>query len=693
MGDISRSNRVAEVLLIGVMPFLYGAATRLPFIYFVIHLDQHFQLDMLRIGFCVAMYQGSRVVTSALATKLVRVSHLMGTAIGLAGFLTVFVSDNDKLVPFVVGTAVVGFSETMSSMQKYAKEMFQEEADPEMRNTKLKYQYASVMIGVVFGFLIGGFVYQYYFINGVALFGAIIEALGLCALVLFLVLFSKKQEVKMEAAVELRSTTSHGSVVGSNNKTMKRVKDSTGAAKEGADPVNESTSKNDEESCEKSSKNDEIEAADDLDAPNIEDARHHLESNSTSDEEHAFYDSKTEQESDSLDEVDSFDGFIGYIVSPSSDEIAAGSNNDTMQRLKESICAAEEGTDPANEDISENGEETSDQTPENEEESSRKPPRRRSSFGEKTNDFISGLANENDEEKPPKRPSFVRKLSGLIDHADENHTTDESLPITWVNWIMCISFGIEALTIGYNLSIGPIFMVEEFNMQTGIIGIMFAVGAALGSVLAIGVTCTSFGKQALNKIAASPFDICFAMAGIGTGVLVAALPSFPVHVCGVILLMCFNDLGATLMTELQASMTTTSNYSLVGPLGQVVRRSLNVITALTGPVLFGVYPRLPYFVAGGITLIWTVVLFVVFKRRMKDTVERISQKTGRDPMEVSQRFNFARSETMRALMKKIREEDAPATAAAASASAMEKENISTSKLQTEGESMRALMKR
>eukprot|EP00581_Thalassiosira_minuscula_P030536 CAMPEP_0183768448 /NCGR_PEP_ID=MMETSP0739-20130205/16759_1 /TAXON_ID=385413 /ORGANISM="Thalassiosira miniscula, Strain CCMP1093" /LENGTH=68 /DNA_ID=CAMNT_0026007689 /DNA_START=6 /DNA_END=210 /DNA_ORIENTATION=- len=45
---------------------------------------------------------------------------------------------------------------------------------------------------------------------------------------------------------------------------------------------------------------------------------------------------------------------------------------------------------------------------------------------------------------------------------------------------------------------------------------------------------------------------------------------------------------------------------------------------------------------------------------------------------------------MRALMKKIREEDA--AAAAASASVREKENMPTSKVQTEGESMLALMK-
>lgn len=114
--------------------------------------------------------------------------------------------------------------------------------------------------------------------------------------------------------------------------------------------------------------------------------------------------------------------------------------------------------------------------------------------------------------------------------------------------------------------------------------------------------------------------------------------------------MCFNDLGATLMTELQASITTTSNYSLIGPLGQVVRRSLNVITALTGPVFYSLYPRLPYFVAGGITLIWTVVLFIAFKRKTEINVHRISEATGRETRVVRGRVPFALSENMTSVM-------------------------------------------
>ena len=36
---------------------------------------------------------------------------------------------------------------------------------------KLKVQYAAVMFGVSFGFLLGGFVYKAYYIDGVAIFG------------------------------------------------------------------------------------------------------------------------------------------------------------------------------------------------------------------------------------------------------------------------------------------------------------------------------------------------------------------------------------------------------------------------------------------------------------------------------------------------------------------------------------------
>ena len=61
-------NSFLEFLVIGAMPFLYGCATRLPFIYFLIHLSQqHFEMQWLTIGFCVGGYQGCRVITSSVS--------------------------------------------------------------------------------------------------------------------------------------------------------------------------------------------------------------------------------------------------------------------------------------------------------------------------------------------------------------------------------------------------------------------------------------------------------------------------------------------------------------------------------------------------------------------------------------------------------------------------------------------------
>ena len=447
---------IEELLVVCIMPFLYGAATRLPFIYFVIHLVDNFKVDMLWVGIYVTFYQASRVVTSAFAIGCPKTSHFLGTAIGLAGFLTVYLCDNGLLTPFVVGTAVVGFLETMSSMQKYAKKMFQLEPDREMASRKLRYQYASVMLGVVFAFSIGGFVYQYYFINGVALFGVIIQSLGLASFFLYL-------------SLSTRGTATSLALIGSDNEKKK----------------------------DKTNNN-------------------------------AVVVTKTEEEKDKK-------------------QINIASSSASSNSTRSSII------------------------------------------------------------------SFVNRIRGslltrTVNEANSKFDTDTEIATTWINWIVCISFGIEALTIGYNLSIGPIFLLDEFNKQTSIIGIMFAVGAASGTFAAVSVTCTDLGKDVLKKIATSPFDICFAMLGIGIGVLVAAVPRFPVHVLGVVILMCFNDLGATLMTELQASISTTSNYSLLGPMGQVVRRTLNCVTALTGPILFGMYPRLPYIVAGTVTLVWTALL-------------------------------------------------------------------------------------
>lgn len=52
-------------------------------------------------------------------------------------------------------------------------------------------------------------------------------------------------------------------------------------------------------------------------------------------------------------------------------------------------------------------------------------------------------------------------------------------------------------------------------------------------------------------------------------------------------------MAAVILNDIQSSITSSNSYSLLGPLGQNVRRSFNVVTAITGPLLFSAFSRLP----------------------------------------------------------------------------------------------------
>jgi len=419
------STFVRHFLMLYLLPFLYGAATRLPFIYYVIHLRGHFGMEWFPIGLCVASYQCTRVFTNLISIRFPRVSHIIGTITGLVGYLLVLVSDNDDdVLPFVIGTSMVGFSETVSSMQVYCKDEFTQ--DVVYLQRQLKLQYASVMLGVTFAFLIGGVVYTVAEINGVACFGSAVLLVELVGTILLFVLSNTPQ------------------------------KEGNSQANVGELPTN-STSSTDTSSSDTSSK---------------------------------------------------------------------------VPKLK------------------------------------------------RTNSYLAG-----------------------------GHGA------SWLAYIIAVSIGMEAVTIGYNLSVGPLFLLEEFDQDVTIIGILFAAGATTGTLLAILVTLTPWCKRAMTRCIPAPYNVYVAMAGIGCSVLLAAIPSFEAHITGLLLLMGFNDLAATLLTEMQGSITSRKAYKTVGPLGQVVRRSLNMITALTGPSLYSLFSRAPHLVAGGVTLLWTAVLIVACETR------------------------------------------------------------------------------
>ena len=204
----SKRFQILEIIVIAIMPFLQGAASRLPFIYYVIHLKDQFELDWLPIGLSIGAYQGFRVLTSALAIYSPKVAHLTGTLVGLAGFIIVYASDNDSLPPFIAGSVIIGMSEIVSCIQQYAKEIYKNHPDLEKTPLRIKYQYVIATVGVMFAFLLGGFAYQYYDISGVAIVGIVIQSLSLISYFLFLWLIEKTEvnDVYLSTASHLSET-------------------------------------------------------------------------------------------------------------------------------------------------------------------------------------------------------------------------------------------------------------------------------------------------------------------------------------------------------------------------------------------------------------------------------------------------------------------------------------------------------
>ncbi|CAB9507499.1 expressed unknown protein [Seminavis robusta] len=475
-GPPSRAKEYASVY---AQPFFYGAITRLPFIYFVIHMRFAFGLDWNLVGIFVGCYQAARVVTSIASIFRPGAAHAIGTAVGLAGNLLVIASSTDNQTNIIIGTILVGSSETLSAMQTYVKRQFGGSLN--QLEFKLKVQYAAVMVGVTFAFSFGGFIYDHFGINGVATFGAIMSLSELISIVCYWILERRDQQQSQEQSNESRKS--------------QKIRE-----------------------CPSESTN----------------ADAHAQSTQAS---------------------------LGSMSSDASDSSSSAARD-------------EEGRPIA-----------------------------------KASPSSSSLAAKDTEGDP---------ITEALDSYSES-----GMGANYLTYALLVTFGMEAITIGYNLAVSPVYITEVFEMSTTVIGGLMAAGAAFGTITTMLIALPKQGRALMEKWLPSPIGFMVAMTGISVAVLVAATPVFPVHVVGLLMLMGFNDLAALLLNELQGSITSSKAYSTIGPLGQVVRRTGNVLTAVSGPIFFGIFPQLPYIVAGSITAIWTIILGLIIRHRSKATHDRL----------------------------------------------------------------------
>lgn len=88
-----------------------------------------------------------------------------------------------------------------------------------------------------------------------------------------------------------------------------------------------------------------------------------------------------------------------------------------------------------------------------------------------------------------------------------------------------------------------------------------------------------------------------------------AVPNVVVAVICQMIMSSVNDLSVTFLNELTATSMPPAQFKANHSLGQWLRRLGNMLTGITGPLLFSVAPGLPFLVYGGIVGLWACFLW------------------------------------------------------------------------------------
>jgi ABC-type Mn2+/Zn2+ transport system permease subunit len=136
--------------------------------------------------------------------------------------------------------------------------------------------------------------------------------------------------------------------------------------------------------------------------------------------------------------------------------------------------------------------------------------------------------------------------------------SDSGFGANSLSYLLCITIGMEAITIGYNLAISPLYITEQFDVNSSTtVGLMLASGAALGTIISSFVTLTEIGKRLMNSYLPSPTNLIVSMGAIAVSVLIAAVPLFYIHIIGLMMLMAWNDFASILLNEMQGEFANT----------------------------------------------------------------------------------------------------------------------------------------
>lgn len=230
-----------------------------------------------------------------------------------------------------------------------------------------------------------------------------------------------------------------------------------------------------------------------------------------------------------------------------------------------------------------------------------------------------------------KGSALGRMLSRIPSERDENDASHKTKAVTpWINYLIAITFAIQALMIGSILSTGPILIYLIYGLPLQNVGYIFAGGETIGTI-ALMFLVSGENQKAVRKFFPGPFNMIIIIGSLGVFALLLAAKNIGLTIAALTIIMGLNDFGTSLTAEAQGATVAAEDYARINMLGNVARRMGNMVTAVLGPIMFGIVYYLPFVVFGFLTIIWIGVMAFAFHLRgsqIAKKLNKVSEKQG-----------------------------------------------------------------
>jgi len=183
--------------------------------------------------------------------------------------------------------------------------------------------------------------------------------------------------------------------------------------------------------------------------------------------------------------------------------------------------------------------------------------------------------------------------------------------MTWIEYVLGFSFGVESTTIAIVLSVGPLYLLDEYGMDPLRFGFLMAGGEFLGGFLLLLIVDERL-HELWRWLVPNPWPLVLGFALLTAANLLYLIPKSAggiAFVCiGQTLIHGVNGFVVGILIEMQGSTTSESDMKHVVSFGQTCRRVLNCTFSFIAPIFYAVVPVAPFLLAACSSAAWTVFL-------------------------------------------------------------------------------------